>query len=145
MKRSISFFMAIVLCLSVFFLVGCKKKNNEEALVGPEAFMQNYDFESYVDEDSSILGAWEEKLSADSKAQKTVWNFENTTALNIVETVDNYSITTPCAYNFDEETSKLIYLNCNTRVVTTLEVEFDGNTMTFTDESGNVTQTFTKQ
>lgn len=143
MKKTLTLLLALVLCLSAVLLAGCKKK--QEEINGPESFMKNYNFESYVDEDSTILGSWAETLSEDNKSDKTIWRFQDTTALNIVESVKERELTTPCAYNFDEKTGKLVYLNCNTKDIITVNVTIDGDNMTFTDEDGSVTKTFVKQ
>lgn len=144
MKKTLALFLALVMCFSLFALAGCKKRSDEEEN-GSKNYKERYGYESYVAQDADIIGSWEEKLSEDSKADKTVWHFEKSTTLNIVETVGDRNITTGCAYNFNEKTNALSYMILSDKKDIKVIVAFDGDTMTFTDESGQVVRTFTKQ
>lgn len=144
MKKTLALIFALLMCVSIFSLAGCKKK--DDAVVnGPESYKEKYGYESYVAEDADIIGSWVENLSADSKSDKTVWNFEKSTTLNIVETVGDRNITTGCAYNFNEKTNALSYMILSEKQDIKVTVAFDGDTMTFTDEAGQIVRTFTKQ
>ena len=141
MKRALALFLTLIMCCSLLALAGCRQKNGE---LGPDAFLENYNFESYVAEDSKIIGTWKESLPKDSKSDKTFWRFESTTALNIIETVDGSEATTACGYNYNEKTNQLIYLICNTKEIMKVEVTIKDNTMTFKNSKGEVIRTFTK-
>lgn len=142
MKKTLALLLALIMCILLFALTGCKKKNED---VGPDTYKEKYGYEAYVAKDADILGSWVENIPQNSKSQKTVWRFEESTTLNIVETVDGRDITTGCAYNFNEKTFELSYLILNEKKDVKVTVAFEGNTMTFTDESGQIIKTFTKQ
>lgn len=50
-----------------------------------------------------------------------------------------------CAYNFNEKTNALSYMILSDKEDIKVNVAFDRDTMTFTDESGQVVKTFIKQ
>ncbi len=141
MKKMMALLMAVVLCLSVFVLSGCKDKENDAA----KSYLENYGFDAHVDTDADILGKWQENLSEDAKSDKTIWIFESSTTLNIIENIGSYSLTVGCAYNFDKDTSKLTYLVLDTKKEYIVTVSIDGDSMTFTDESGEIVKSFTKE
>ncbi len=141
MKNWFSLVMAVVMCISLLVLAGCKK---EDAKEGAEGYNDNYSFSAHVDKDADILGVWEESLPEDSKSEKTIWRFEDSTTLNIVETVQGHSITVGAAYNYNQETKELTYMILDTKKEYTVKVSFDGDAMFFTDESGELVKTFTK-
>ncbi len=142
MKKFLSLILALCLCLSVFVLTGCK--NKEGGKEGAEGYKENYNFNAYVDKDADILGVWEETLSEESKSDRTVWRFEDTTTLNIVETVGGHSLTIVAAYNYNQETKELTYMILDTKKEYNVKVSFDGEAMFFTDENGELFKTFTK-
>ena len=144
MKRFFALFLALIMCASIFMLAGCKKKEDVEE-TGPKTYKEKYGFDSYVEEDSAILGSWVEDLRENSKAQKTVWTFEKSTTLNIIETVDDNKITTGCAYNFNEKKSTLSYLILYSKEDIQVNVSFEGNKMIFTNDEGQVVRSFVKQ
>ncbi|MBQ4569636.1 MAG: hypothetical protein IJA62_06265 [Ruminococcus sp.] len=141
MKNWFSLVMAVVMCISVFALSGCKKEDGNE---GAESYDDNYSFSAHVDEDADILGVWTEALAEDSKSEKTIWRFEDSTTLNIIETVGGHSLTVGAAYNYNQETNELTYMILDTKKEYKVKVSFDGDAMIFTDESGELFKTFTK-
>ena len=142
MKRALALVLTLIMCCSVFALAGCKKQKNAD--VGPEAFLKNYNFESYVAEDSKILGKWKEVLKEGSASTNTEWNFEKTTALNIIETVGGKKVTLPCGFNYNEKTNQLIYIVCDSKKVMKYTATIDGNTMTLSTADGEVVKTLKK-
>lgn len=142
MKRALALVLTLIMCCSLFAFAGCKKQQNAD--VGPEAFLKNFNFESYVSEDSDILGAWQEVLTDKSKSTGTTWNFEETTALNIVENVNGRKITTACGFNYNEKTNQLIYINCDTKDIMKYTVTIEDNLMILTTSDGKVVKSFKK-
>lgn len=142
MKKLISLIMAVCLCLSMFALSGCKK--NEGGKEGADSYKGNYNFDAHVDKDAKILGEWEEELSKDSKSEKTIWRFEDSSTLNIIEMVEGYSITVGAAYNFNRDTNELTYMILDTKKEYKVTVSFDGEAMFFIDESGETVKTFVR-
>ena len=112
MKNWFSLVMAVVMCISVFALSGCKKEDGNE---GAESYDDNYSVSAHVDEDADILGVWTEALAEDSKSEKTIWRFEDSTTLNIIETVGGHSLTVGAAYNYNQETNELTYMILDTK------------------------------
>ncbi len=141
MKNFLSLIMAVCLCLSAFVFAGCNKSdgNGKDSAQG---YKEKYNFEAYVDEDADILGAWEELLPEDSKSDKTVWRFEDSTTLNIVETIGGHSLTVGAAYNYNQKTKELSYMILDTKKEYKVKVSFDGEAMFFIDESGETFKSF---
>lgn len=139
MKKLLSVIMILSMAFSALMLCGCNKKNSDAG-----GYKDNYGFEAHVDEDAEIIGAWREKLPEDSKSDKTIWRFEASTTLNIIESVSGYSLTTGAAYNFNKETNELTYMILNSKKEYNVTVSFEGDTMSFIDEDGEIIKIFTR-
>lgn len=133
MKRIFAFTLAIVMMLSVFALAGCKKDTTN-------LYADLEEFDSYVSEDSAILGEWKETSTADEQ----VWAFYKSTTLHLTETVDGVSFTTVCTFNFNDETNVLSFYVLTKREAYTYNVVIDGTSMTWTSADGAETRTFEK-
>ncbi len=143
MKKIMTLIMAVCLCLSsVFALAGCK--SNEGGKESADSYKEKYNFEAYVDKDAQILGIWEEKLPEDSKSEKTLWRFEDSTTLNIIEKVGGHSLTVGAAYNFNKDTNELVYMILDTKKEYKVTVSFDGEAMFFIDENGETVRNFVR-
>ena len=144
MRRSLALLLVVIFSFTAFMLAGCKKKDENSSETGPEAYKEKYNYSAYVSLGSEIVGNWTEKLSADSKVDKTVWIFDKNTTLNITEKVGNVSMSTICAYNYNEKKGELSYLILDSRTEVKVNVSIEGDTMTFTNNSGAVVRTFTR-
>lgn len=157
MKRTFALIMVVLMCLSLFALAGCNKKSdNSDVLSGAERYKEKYNFDAYVEEDSSIIGGWKKQLDANSKAGECTWNFDDDTTIKIVETLKDQGIqvTTDGAYNYNEKTGEIKYMlivnkaGADNKPVSEIKeyeakVSLDENKMTFTYSDGT-TDVFTK-
>lgn len=131
MKKILAFVMAGILVLSLFTLAGCKKEKN--------LYKDLEGFDSYVSEDANILGVWKETSTTD----EIEWTFYDTTTLHMTKRAD-YSVTTVCTYNYNEEAKTLsIYVFTN-KTIYDYTVDINGVKLTLTNVSDGVERTFEK-
>ncbi|MGN0453187.1 MAG: hypothetical protein ACI4GZ_05235 [Ruminococcus sp.] len=125
MKRFLALSMVVMLFASLFVFAGCEKKPTNLY-----ADLENFD--SYVSEDSNILGEWE----LESDELDVVWGFFNTTTLHITEQVGENQYTTVCTFNFNDDTNdlKVYFLSKEEEVDYAAEIIGDKLTLTATDD-----------
>lgn len=134
MKRIFAFTMAVLMVISMVALTGCNKEPSNNLY---EDFK---DFDSYVSEDSQIIGKWKETSTTD----EMVATFFATTTLHLTKTINGLSYSTVCTFNFNDETKVLSYYVFTGEEEHTYNVAFEGDTMTWTSEDGAETRTFEK-
>lgn len=139
MKKILAFALAVMVVLSLFAFVGCS--NGDEKVENAENVNSNIEgFESYVSDDSAILGTWKETSTSD----EFEWTFFSSTTLHITETIGESSYSTVCAYNFNDETGELEYYVMTTKKTMNYTATIDGVNMELRSADGNDVRTFEK-
>lgn len=133
MKKIFAFTLAIVMMLSMCLLTGCKKDDNN-------LYADLENFESYVAEDSEILGKWKETSTAD----EYTCTFYDSTTLHLTKTVSGVSTSTVCTFNFNDKTGVLSYYIFTADETHTYNVTIEGTSMIWVSEDGAETRTFEK-
>lgn len=134
MKRI--FALALILCMafSLCALSGCKEDNVAENIYA------DFDkFDSYVPNNSDIIGVW--KMTSGDKDME--WQFFANTTLHMTKFHDNVKTTTVCTYNYDGEGNLKAYVFTNENEID-YTVELKGKNLTLTDSEG-VVLTFEKK
>lgn len=129
MKKIYAFMLALCMILSAFGLSACKDSKTTNIYADLE------EFDSYVDEDSDIIGTWV-MTSPDTNYE---WQFFTNTTLHQTKINGDIRSTTVCTFNYDGEGTLKIY-GLSAKEESQYTAKIDNNTLTLTDaNNGKIT------
>ncbi len=136
MKKLVS--LALILCLGFMVCALCAcNDNNKEPVENIYADFEK--FESYVPENSDIIGTW--VMTAPTTDME--WQFFANTTLHQTKIQNDVRSSTICTYNYDGEGNLKVYVFSG-EAESAYSVEIKGKDLTLTDKDG-VKYTFNKK